>query len=227
MRWIKSVGGLTPRNDDRRVHRFDGGMDDRIDVVTLAIKLPGASAILRAQGINFQAGDRPSLGEAARARGVALGPLLVRLTAHARALSEDGEEDDPDARAKAQGLLLAEGVRLARGLEARFAHQAGCPNGLASAMQDLADAFARHDAVERTAGSNPDAELIARLMSDHQLLKEKLDHMAHWLGAPAALAALGAAGGVLAGVWRALDRDVRRRVEMEDDLLRADRDKPS
>ena len=88
MRWIKSAGGLTPRNDDRRVHRFDGGMDDRIDVVTLAIELPGASAILRAQGINFQAGDRPSLGEAAALEGASrwqyfwrvLFPLLMPTT---------------------------------------------------------------------------------------------------------------------------------------------------
>lgn len=218
MRWIKSADGLTRRNDDRRIHRFDGGMDDHIDVVTLAIELPGASAILRGVGINFQAGDRPSLAEAARARGVALAPLLARLSAHARALADD-EADG--AHAEAQGLLVAEGVRLARGLEARFAHQPGCPNGLASAMQNLAEAFASHDALERTAGSNPDRALSARLMDDHRLLKEKLDHLAHWLGSPVALSALGAAGAVLAGVWRALDRDVRRRVEIEDRRLAA------
>ncbi len=193
-------------------------MDDRIDVVTLAIELPGASAILRAAGINFQAGDRPSLADAAHARGAPLAPLLARLNAHARALADDDPSDD-EARAVAQGLLLAEGVRLARGLEARFAHRPGCPNGLASAMQDLADAFARHNVVERTAGSNPDPTLIARLIEDHRLLKEKLDHMAHWLGAPAVMGALGPAGAVLAGVWRALDHDVRRRVEIEDRRL--------
>lgn len=206
---------------------FDDGMDDRIDVVTLAIALPGASAILRAAGINFQAGDQPSLAEAARARRIPLEALLTRLDTHAWALSGEGEESDPDAWAEAQGLLFAEGVRLARGLEARFAHRPGCPNGLASAMQDLADSFARHDAVERTAGSNPDPALIARLIDDHRLLKEKLDHMAHWLGAPASLGALGAAGAVLAGVWRALDRNVRRRVEIEDRLMTGDRDKLS
>jgi|GEM_PF-6517400 len=200
-------------------------MDDRIDVVTLAIELPGASAILRGVGINFQAGDRPSLADAAKARGVALAPLLARLSAHARALTDDDDEDGP--RAEAQGLLLAEGVRLARGLEARFAHQPGCPNGLASAMQNLAEAFASHDALERTAGSNPDRALSTRLMDDHRLLKEKLDHLAHWLGGPAALGALGPAGAVLAGVWRALDHDVRRRVEIEDRRLASACDKPS
>lgn len=225
MRWIKSVDGLTPRNDDRRIHRFDGSMDDRIDLVTLAVELPGASAILRGVGINFQAGDRPSLAEAAQARGVALAPLLARLSAHSRALSDDAEEDG--ARAEAQGLLVAEGVRLARGLEARFAHQPGCPNGLASAMQNLAEAFASHDALERTAGSNPDRALSTRLMDDHQLLKEKLDHLAHWLDAPAALRALGPAGAVLAGVWRALDRDVRHRVAIEDRRLAEACDEPS
>jgi len=202
-------------------------MDDRIDVVTLAIELPGASAILRAAGINFQAGDRPSLAEAAQVRGAPLAPLLARLTAHARALADDDDGSDDEARAVAQGLLLTEGVRLARGLEARFAHRPGCPNGLASAMQDLADAFERHDLVERTAGSNPDLALVARLIDDHRLLKEKLDHMNHWLGAPAIVSALGPAGAVLAGVWRALDRDVRRRVEIEDRRLMDACDKPS
>lgn len=226
MREIKSRR-LTRRNDDWRGQGFDSPMDQRIDVVTLAIALPGASAILRAAGINFQAGGRPTLEEAALLQRVALPPLLARLDAHARALSEEGEASDPDVRAEAQGLLLAEGVRLARGLEARFAHKPGCPNGLASAMQDLADAFARHDAVERTAGSNPDQALIARLIDDHRLLKEKLDHMSRWLGAPAALGALGAAGAVLAGVWRALDQDVRRRVEIEDRLLAGGCDKLS
>lgn len=200
-------------------------MDDRIDVMTLAVDLPGASAILRAVGINFQAGGRPSLADAACAHGVPLAPLLARLSAHAQALSD--ERTDPDARADAQGLLLAEGVRLARGLEARFAHKPGCPNGLASAMQDLADAFARHDALERSVGSDPDAALRTRLMDDHRLLKEKLDHMGRWLGGPAALGALGAAGAVLAGVWRALDRDVRRRFEIEDRLLSGGCDKLS
>lgn len=227
MRWIKSVNGLTRRNDGRRGQGIDKSMDDRIDVVTLAIELPGASAILRAAGINFQAGDRPSLADAAQARGAPLAPLLARLHAHARALAEDDEDRDDGSRARAQGLLLTEGVRLARGLEARFAHRPGCPNGLASAMQDLADAFARHDAVEREAGSNPEPALIARLIDDHRLLKEKLDHMGRWLGAPAVLEALGPAGAVLAGVWRALDRDVRRRVEIEDRQLLAACDKLS
>lgn len=200
-------------------------MDDHIDVMALAVDLPGASAILRAAGISFQALARLSLAEAARAQGVPLGPLLAQLIAHEQALSDKGA--DFDARADAQELLLAEGVRLARGLEARFAHRPGCPNGLASAMQDLADAFARHDALERGAGSSPDPALRARLMDDHRLLKEKLDHMSRWLATPAALSALGASGAVLAGVWRALDREVRRRFEIEDRLLSGDCDKLS
>jgi len=192
-------------------------MDPRTDLVTLVIELPGTSAILRAAGINFRAGGDRTLATAAAAHGIPLGPLMAKLRAHESLLS--AADSDPAARAALIGLLLTEGARLASGLEARFSHHAGCPNGLAGMMRNFSDLFARHDAAERAASGRPDPALKARLVAEHQTLKEQLDAVAKWWMRPAALAGLGATGRALGGILRALDHDLRRRLEIEDRAL--------
>lgn len=193
-------------------------MDRNIDLVTLAIELPGASALLREAGINFHSSGRPTLALAAQSRGVALEPLVARLRRHARALSQP--HAFPDEHAAAINTLLVEAARLARGLEARFVHRPGCPYGLATEMKILADTFGRHDLEEQSLGQGALApEVRQKLLEDHRVLAAQIDQVSVRLSAAPTVTSLGCAGQALLSIWRALSQDLRARLAFEDRQL--------
>lgn len=116
----------------------------------IARELPGAAAVFRRHGLDYCCGGNQSLQAAAAAAGIAPAAVEAELASLAPSISEVPEEPLPlidhilVRYHETHRRELPELVLLARKVEQRHAQHPAVPKGLASLLEDVAEALEEH-----------------------------------------------------------------------------------